>query len=128
MDQVEVDFANKYVGFGTTGTQEELMLGPSPEFCIIVLFNEILDPNEAILMTGGRRYGNHSGYGRAAKFTGPFAPSRDWNQRKIVAIDAIAYPSNQLGDVTMNREICKAWTGFNSVSGKNEILVDTSAL
>jgi len=69
-------------------------------------------------MTGGRRYGNHSGYGRAAKFTGPFAPSRDWNQRKIVAIDAIAYPSNQLGDVTMNREICKAWTGFNSVSGQ----------
>ena len=84
MDQVEVDFANKYVGFGTTGTQEELMLGPSPEFCIIVLFNEILDPNEAILMTGGRRYGNHSGYGRASRFTGPFPPSRDWNQRKIV--------------------------------------------
>jgi len=118
VEQVEVDFANQHVGFGTTGTQEELMLGPSPEFCIIVLFNEILDPNEAILMTGGRRYGDHSGYGRGSKFTGPFAASRDWNKRTIIAIDAIAHPRDQLGDVTMNREICKAWTGFNSVSGQ----------
>ncbi|ETO09821.1 hypothetical protein RFI_27554 [Reticulomyxa filosa] len=36
-----VDFANSYVGFGISGTQEEMILGSSPESCIIML----LSPN-----------------------------------------------------------------------------------
>ena len=46
-----MDFANKNVGFGTTGTQEELILGTSPETCPIVLFNETLEDNEAIVIS-----------------------------------------------------------------------------
>ena len=47
-----MDFANEHVGFGTTGTQEELILGMSPETCPIVLFNEILGEKDALLITG----------------------------------------------------------------------------
>ena len=118
LEQVEVDFANKHVGFGTTATQEELLLGTSPETCIVVLFNEILEPNESLLMTGARRFGDYSGYGRTAQYTGVFSPDWDWTQRKIIAIDAISHPDNQLGDVTMMRELRKAWLGFSSVRGE----------
>ena len=57
-EKVEIDFANKNVGFGTTGTQEELMLGTSPETCPIVLFNEVLEPHEAIAIIGTKKYGD----------------------------------------------------------------------
>ena len=60
-EQVEVDFANKHVGCGTTGTQEKLMLGTSTEACVIVLFNEVLDAHEAIVMVGAKKYGDFSG-------------------------------------------------------------------
>ena len=117
LEQVEVDFANKHVGFGTTATQEELLLGTSPESCVIVLFNEVLEAGESLLITGARRYGDYTGYGRAARYTGQFSPSWDWSERKILAIDAISRPQDQLGDLTMRRELRKAWQGFSSVRG-----------
>ena len=117
LEQVEVDFANKHVGFGTTATQEELLLGTSPESCVVVLFNEVLEAEESLLITGARRFGDYSGYGRAARYTGTFSPSWNWRERKILAIDALSHPSDQLGDVTMRRELRKAWRGFSSVRG-----------
>ena len=119
IEQVEMDFANKHVGFGTTGTQEELLLGTSPESCVIVLFNEVLEANEAVLMTGARRYGEYSGYGSTAAFSGPCSAAWDWSRRRILALDAIAGPRNQLGDVTMMRELAKAWTGLAAVRGSS---------
>jgi len=71
-EQVEVDFANKHVGFGTSGTQEELMLGTSTETCVVVLFNEVLNDNEAVVMVGAKKYGDFTGYGYNASFTGEF--------------------------------------------------------
>ena len=47
-----------------------------------------------------------------------FRSTWDWSQRTILAIDTISCPQDQLGDVTMSRELCKAWTGFRSVSGR----------
>ena len=103
----EVDFANKHVGFGTTATQEELLLGTSPESCVVVLFNEVLEAEESLLITGARRYGDYTGYGRAARYTGHFSPNWNWTERKILAIDAISRPEDQLGDITMMRELRK---------------------
>ena len=117
-EQVEIDFANKHVGFGTTGTQEELMLGTSSESCVIVLFNEVLDPHEAVLMVGAKKYGDFTGYGQQARYTGPFLGLWDWQSRKIIAIDAICGPRDQLGDLTMRRELKKAWTGFQAGAGE----------
>lgn len=90
--QVEVDFANENVGFGSTGTQEELLLGTSPETCVIVLFNERLMDNEALLITGAQRYGTYAGYRREAHFTGPCRENWNWNDRRILAIDAVRHP------------------------------------
>ena len=52
-NEVEMDFANEHVGPGMTGTQEELILGVSPETCPIVLFNEILHDKDAVAIQGG---------------------------------------------------------------------------
>jgi len=117
-EQIEVDFANKHVGFGTTGTQEELMLGTSTESCVIVMFNEVLDADEAVVMVGAKKYGDFSGYGRQACYTGSFVGDWDWKNRKIIAIDALCWPSDQLGDLTMMRELKKAWVGFQAGEGE----------
>lgn len=119
MEQIEIDFANKFVGFGTTGTQEELMLGTSLESCVIVLFNEVLEPHEAIFIVGAKKYGDFSGYGGGARYIGPFQDNWNWNKRKIIAIDAICGPRDQLGDFTMRRELKKAWVGFKAGKGDN---------
>ena len=50
--EVEVDFANKDVGFGVTGTQEELLFGMSPELCVAVLISSTLKDDEAFVMEG----------------------------------------------------------------------------
>ena len=115
IEQVEVDFANQHVGFGTSGTQEELILGTSPETCVIVLFNEVLETNEAVLITGAKRYGDYTGYGNGSRFVGPSSQTWNWNERKILAIDAICRPHRQLSDNTFDRELCKAWTGFQAL-------------
>ena len=115
IEQVELDFANKHVGFGTSGTQEELILGTSPETCVIVLFNEVLETNEAVLITGVKRYGDYSGYGNSSRFTGASTQTWNWKERRILAIDAICGPRDQLSDNTFDRELCKAWTGFQAV-------------
>ena len=37
------------------------MLGTSAEACVIVLFNEVLDAHEAVVMVGAKKYGDFSG-------------------------------------------------------------------
>ncbi len=99
IEQIEVDFANKHVGFGTSGTQEELILGTSPETCVIVLFIK------AVLITGGKRYGDYTGYGQHARYVGASSQSWNWNERKILANDAICSQSRQLSDNTFDRDL-----------------------
>ena len=44
--------ANKVVGFGRTGTQEEVHVGASPESCVISLFAPPLQDNEVLVVEG----------------------------------------------------------------------------
>ncbi|XP_066917180.1 poly(ADP-ribose) glycohydrolase-like [Clytia hemisphaerica] len=119
---VEMDFANANVGFGTTGTQEEIILGTSPESCPIVLFNERLKQTEAILIQGAKRYASFEGYGFSVKYTGPFVEDgRDWTKRQILAMDALWGPGDegrQLRDVFLKRELNKAYCAFSMVAGE----------
>jgi len=97
----------------------------SPESCVVVIFNETLDKEDAILIHGARIYGTYTGYWHSATFTGPFTESRDWKSRKILAIDALPYPgpvSVQVSNSIMMREVKKALVAFAAVQGE---IIDT---
>lgn len=61
--EVEVDFANRYIGFYTTATQEEILFGCSPEMCAAVLLYDALTDEEAAVIAGAKKICNHKGYG-----------------------------------------------------------------
>ena len=86
--EIEVDFANEDVSFGRGGTQEEIMIGMSPELCIIPLIADTLAENETLVVQGARRVGDHHGYGLDMVFTGVHGVERRWSERYIVAMDA----------------------------------------
>ena len=97
----------------------------SPESCVVVIFNETLDDEDAILIQGARIYGTYTGYGHSVNFTGPFTESRVWESRKILAIDALPYPgpvSVQVSNSIMKREVKKAFVAFSAVQGE---IIDT---
>ena len=50
-----MDFANKYIGGGVLregSVQEEIRFVICPELIVSLLFTEVLDPNEAVVITG----------------------------------------------------------------------------
>ena len=121
---VHVDFANKNVGFGTTGTQEELLLGFSPETCVVVLFNETLNDNDALLIQGAKIYGDYEFKNFEFKFLGKNNTDCNWSKRKIIAIDAYHFQPlckslfEQSSSKILTREIFKAVAGFKLVKGE----------
>ena len=55
MFYLQVDFANKYIGGGVLGegcVQEEIRFVICPELIVSLLFTEVLDRNEAVVITG----------------------------------------------------------------------------
>ena len=86
--EVEVDFANKDVGFGPGGTQEEILFGMTPEVrsrssvrlnevrclhqaCPAVLVCPTLGDTECLLVSGVARSGDWAGYGFNVTYAGP---------------------------------------------------------
>ena len=128
---VEVSFANKDVGYGVSGTQEEVKMGMSPEACVVMLISPTLQDNEVLLIQGVRQIGLHEGIGRHLKFVGvQTKESRDWNLRSIIAMDAMEIDSLdedsviELKEPVLLRELNKAYCGFISV-GKERVLIAT---
>ena len=116
---VEMDFANKHVGFGTTGTQEELLLGTSLESTPVVLFNEVLLEKDALLIQGVKRDVLFKGYGFSVKYAGVPENNGDRVKRKILAMDAyccIGDEKVQLQSQHMKRELNKAYCAFSMVT------------
>ena len=116
---VEVDFANKDIGFGVSGSQEEVKLAMSPEACIVVLLAPALRDNEALVISGARRVGSHSGIGRHVTFTGPCTDHFEWASRYIIAVDALELDggssSSRIDELQVHcltRELNKAYCGF----------------
>ena len=115
---VEMDFANKNIGFGTTGTQEELLLGTSLESTPVVLFNEVLLEKDAMLIQGAKKDALFKGYAFSVKYAGVPENNRDWVERKILAMDAYCYIGDekvQLQSQHMQRELNKAYCAFSMV-------------
>ncbi|KAL0478321.1 poly(ADP-ribose) glycohydrolase [Acrasis kona] len=119
--EVEVDFANKDIGFGKTGTQEEILFGMNPEMCVAMLFCSTMQDDESVVISNVLRTGEYSGYGNTLQYVGPCEQSRC---RTIVAIDAMEldYFENkkeglllQLNEKALLRDLNKALCGFDLV-------------
>lgn len=121
----QVDFANKQVGFGQGATQEELILGTSPESCVVVLIANPLEDDYTIQIKGCQQFGNYTGFGSSAKFS-PLQDVHSWNwsQRSILAMDARYYDGlsgdnryQQLDEQALFRELNKALCAFSAAFG-----------
>ena len=126
--EVQVVFSNKDIGYGSSGTQEEAVFGMSPEMCIAILITQTLLDNEAILIKGPEIIGRYTGIGRELKFNGPWLETRDWSQRKLVAIDAMEFDIvdadekwevEELKEVNLQRELNKCFCGFGFLVEEN---------
>jgi len=126
---LEVDFANEDIGFGVTGSQEEILFGASPELCVAMLFCDTLAPTEAIVIQGARRVALFTGYGASVRFEALVPPeARDWSERVLLAIDAVDYSyaegetlQAQIKCEAMLREVRKANAAFSAIRG-NKII------
>jgi poly(ADP-ribose) glycohydrolase len=121
----QVDFANCDIGYGITGTQEEMLFGASPELCIAMLFCDTMAPNQAISIKGARKVAEFDGYGLNISLRS-FAPieNQNWQERIIIAIDALDFSDEiseattttffkQLESANLYRELIKACAGFS---------------
>ncbi|GKT15355.1 Poly(ADP-ribose) glycohydrolase like protein [Aduncisulcus paluster] len=67
---VEIDFANRCIGFGPFSTQEEILFGTTPEACIAPLVSTALSDSEACFIGGVTHIGEGIGYGQSYKYKG----------------------------------------------------------
>ncbi|XP_032792418.2 poly(ADP-ribose) glycohydrolase [Daphnia magna] len=124
---LQVDFANKFIGGGVLNTgcvQEEIRFVICPELIAACLFSEVMENNEALIITGCEQYSRHSGYGDTFRFEGDFVDNtpRDAYGRRlcqVVAIDAIPFRSKevQYKQESIDRELRKAFAGFHCRHG-----------
>lgn len=125
-----VIFANKDVGFGRTASQEEMIVGCSPELCVVVLFQPTLRDEEILFVEGAQAMISMNGHGRDAQLHHYLELDYDftnwrqshWRKRTVLFMDALEfdnYDSTALvQDVipgNVNRELRKAYTAFSSL-------------
>lgn len=70
---VEVDFANHHVGFGAWGTQEEKLMGASPELTLATLLCPPLEAGQVLVTTGAVPAAVLSGHGASVAYARPHA-------------------------------------------------------
>nr|DBA15447.1 TPA: hypothetical protein GDO54_004656 [Pyxicephalus adspersus] len=119
---LQVDFANRYVGGGVTGSglvQEEIRFIINPELIASRLFTEELDANECLIIIGAEQYSEYKGYAETYKWDRVHedpAPRDSWQRRstEIVAIDAFHFRHylDQFTPDKIKRELNKAYCGF----------------
>ncbi|KAI0212171.1 Poly(ADP-ribose) glycohydrolase [Lamellibrachia satsuma] len=82
---LQVDFANKTIGGGVLGegsVQEEIRFVICPELIVSLLFTEVLEDNEAVVITGPQRFSSYEGYARSFQWSGDYKDGtpRWWHQ------------------------------------------------
>uniref|UniRef100_A0A6B2L698 PARG catalytic Macro domain-containing protein n=1 Tax=Arcella intermedia TaxID=1963864 RepID=A0A6B2L698_9EUKA len=120
--RLHADFANKSIGGGVLhggNVQEEILFVIKPECLVSMLFCEVMDIDEAIIITGAEQFSKYSGYGGTMRFEGEFQNTtetfrdeegRTFIKNSIVAFDALmAYGTNQFDVKMMQRDINKAY-------------------
>jgi poly(ADP-ribose) glycohydrolase len=131
--------ANKNVGFGSSGTQEETHVGSSPEACPAVLMTPTLKDTQVLIVVGAEAMISMKGYGREARLDKVLAPKYNdtnpalsvWPRRTMLFMDALELDmfdtEGQVPDLLpehVEREIRKAYAAFNSKPSRNEGYTD----
>jgi len=109
-----VDFANKRLHIHKvipSATQEEVLFSCCPETFPGLLFCELLDDNEVIIIKGCRRFCDYTGYLKTFQFVGLFDPPK--YAQDILVIDAVYYDHFTEGSVI--RDMNKAYLSFKQV-------------
>ena len=121
-----VDFANQYIGGGVLEggcVQEEILFAIEPEAIVSMFFMEVMSSNDAIRIDNIIQYSNYTGYGFNFKFNGSAIDINKIKKNKIIAIDACIQETDYYGNIDkkeINRDILKAFVGFNLVNFENE--------
>jgi len=121
------DFANKFIGGGVLRSglvQEEISV--CPELIASLLFTEVLDDNEVMIIIGAEQFSNYSGYANSFRFSGRHHDKTplDVSGRRetgVVAMDAIRFTNFQLQfrENNIERELVKAYVAFSSYDVDN---------
>jgi poly(ADP-ribose) glycohydrolase len=126
--------ANKNVGFGPSGTQEETHVGSSPDACVAVLITPTLKDGQVLIVQGTEAMITVKGYGREARLDKVLKPDYNhdsiaksiWPRRTMLVMDALELdmfdPTYLLPDLLpghVDREIRKAYTAFSSIPLQN---------
>ncbi|CDJ35036.1 LOW QUALITY PROTEIN: non-transmembrane antigen, putative [Eimeria mitis] len=129
---LQVDFADMYVGglsmWAGHVAQEELIFALRPELLVIMLFEQALKDDEAVVVKGAESFVLYSGYEDTFQVFPPVVPAGShWSvhghtpldpmgrrETTVVAIDAIIVKNErqQYSIQSMKREILKAALGF----------------
>ena len=117
----------QYIGGGVLShgcVQEEILFAICGECCASLLFCEVMERNEALLIVGAERFAAYTGYRLSFRFAGPWQGTeamglddlgRPRGLRAILAIDAIPFAKKiaQWSEAAMARELLKAYAGFS---------------
>jgi len=124
LGMLQVDFANKFVGGGVLGqglVQEEIRFIICPELIASMLFTEVLEDNEVLVVHGAQQYSRYTGYSDTYRFNGRFIDTTEFDisnrrQTTIVAMDATRFNTDmaQFKEAAIRRELNKAFVGFQS--------------
>ena len=122
--------ANKDVGFGRTASQEEMVVGASPELCVAVLITPTLQDDEVLVVQGAQEMIRITGYGRDAHLSKMAELDRPeivipcsskWIKRTVLFMDALELDFYDTSELTpdllpgnIDRELRKAYTAFSS--------------
>jgi poly(ADP-ribose) glycohydrolase len=128
----------QYIGGGVLGhgcVQEEILFAVCGECVASLLFCEVMEENESLLILGAERFCAYTGYRLSFRFAGPWQATeqmgtddlgRPRGLRAILAIDAVPFGKRiaQWTERMMARELLKAYAGF---SVPTDVLTPTTA-
>lgn len=119
-----IDFANEHIGFGISGTQEEVLFGSFIELCPAMIFCcDAMKDNEAIIIENAIKYASYEGYGFNLKYCSDGFDVQSHKSFNIIAIDALDFSGDyatslqlQLNPSNLERELRKLIVGFSSIN------------
>ena len=122
-----VDFANKYIGGGVLGggcVQEEILFAVEPEAIVSMLLMQKMEDKDAIRIDNLIQYSKYSGYALNFKYEGNAIINNDnLIKHNLIAIDAVNDFSGGLDRENKERDLIKAYIGFNLINFKDDDII-----